>query len=179
MKNTIVTNLYAGPGTGKSTMAAAVFAELKFRGIDCELATEYAKDLVWSKSFKTLECQPYVFGKQLHRVERLYGQVDVVITDSPVLLSVIYDKEESKPFRQYVISQYKKFNNLNVFLERRKPYNPNGRTQSENEAKQIDRFIENLLIELDCNYTKFVSDRESVNPIADLIESKMNDERLM
>jgi len=36
---TLVVNLYGGPGTGKSTTAAATFAELKMAGINCELVS--------------------------------------------------------------------------------------------------------------------------------------------
>ena len=37
MKKTLFVNLFGGPGTGKSTLCAAVFSELKRRGIDCEM----------------------------------------------------------------------------------------------------------------------------------------------
>ena len=66
--NPLIVNFYAGPGAGKSTMVAHTFAELKWRGINCELVTEYAKDKVWEKSFETLENQFYVSAKQYHRL---------------------------------------------------------------------------------------------------------------
>ena len=47
----IVINLFAGPGVGKSTTAARVFAELKLKGVNCEMALEFAKDKVWEESF--------------------------------------------------------------------------------------------------------------------------------
>ena len=68
---TLICNLFAGPGAGKSTMMAAVFAELKWRGIDCEMVTEYAKDKVWEGSPHVLDCQPYIFGKQSFRIHRM------------------------------------------------------------------------------------------------------------
>ncbi len=43
MKKTIAINFYGGPGTGKSSMAAAIFSNLKNEGINAELVTEYAK----------------------------------------------------------------------------------------------------------------------------------------
>ena len=44
MKETLVVNLYGAPGSGKSTGAAYIFAELKMLGINCELITEFASD---------------------------------------------------------------------------------------------------------------------------------------
>ena len=45
--NTLVINLFSGPGVGKSTTAAMVFAKLKMNGVDCEMALEFAKEKVW------------------------------------------------------------------------------------------------------------------------------------
>lgn len=55
-KSTIVVNLFAGPGAGKSTGAAYIFAMLKMHGIDCELVTEFAKDKTWEHNSKALSC---------------------------------------------------------------------------------------------------------------------------
>lgn len=66
-----VINLFAGPGSGKSTTCAGVFSKLKLAGVNCEMALEYAKDKVWEQSFHTLDNQIYIFGKQLHRLWRL------------------------------------------------------------------------------------------------------------
>ena len=64
----IVVNLFAGPGSGKSTTCAGVFSKLKLAGVNCEMALEYAKDKVWENSLDVLDDQIYVFGKQLHRL---------------------------------------------------------------------------------------------------------------
>lgn len=61
MKNTLLVNLYAGPGAGKSTGAAYIFAKLKMAGVDCEYVSEYAKDRVWQEDqFPLKHCQLYV-----------------------------------------------------------------------------------------------------------------------
>lgn len=51
----IVVNLYGGPGVGKSTGAAYVFARLKEAGVVAELVTEFAKDLTWGHSRAILD----------------------------------------------------------------------------------------------------------------------------
>lgn len=145
----IVINLFAGPGSGKSTTCAGVFAKLKLAGINCEMALEYAKDKVWEESNKVLDDQIYVFGKQLHRIFRLKDKVDVVITDSPILLSIIYDKTGNKYFSDLVLNQFNNFDNRNYFIERTTVYNPKGRLQTEDEAKEIDKVLLDLL--KDCN----------------------------
>jgi len=60
---TPVLKLIAGPGTDKTTTMSGVFSELKWRGIDCEVAPEYAKEVVLSKSFEKLSDQLYIFAK--------------------------------------------------------------------------------------------------------------------
>lgn len=44
IKKPLVINLFGAPGAGKSTGAAIVFAELKKRGVNAELVTEFTKD---------------------------------------------------------------------------------------------------------------------------------------
>lgn len=145
-----VINLYGGPGTGKSTTAALVFGELKKQGEDVELVTEVAKDIVWENRMGPIERgQPYIFGKQLWRTERLRNQVDYVVTDSPILLSVVYAKDMGEHWGPFVKDMYDKFHNVNIFLERDNhvhPYNPNGRFQKKvEEAEVIDKIIRETL----------------------------------
>nr|DAE52051.1 MAG TPA: MutS-like protein [Bacteriophage sp.] len=140
-----VINLFAGPGSGKSTTCAGVFSKLKLAGINCEMALEYAKDKVWEQSFHTLDNQIYIFGKQLHRLWRLKDQVDLVITDSPLLFSIIYDKTCNEKFRDLVLDQFNQFENINYFITRGNTYNPKGRMQTLEESIDLDCRIASLL----------------------------------
>ena len=83
----LVVNLFGAPGAGKSTGAAYIFSRLKLAGINAELVTEFAKDKVWEESKAVFQNQAYIFGKQYFRISRVQDKVDVVITDSPILLS--------------------------------------------------------------------------------------------
>lgn len=81
---TKVINLFAGPGAGKSTTAAALFVLMKTEGYKVELVTEYAKELVYAEDWETLNWQPAVTKEQDARQRRLVGKVDWIITDSPL-----------------------------------------------------------------------------------------------
>lgn len=144
-QKTLVVNLFAGPGTGKSTTCSGIFFDLKNKQVNCEIAAEYAKDLVWEKRTATFEDQIYLFAKQYHRIFRLLEQVDVVITDCPILLSPVYDNENRPTFEKLVVEEHKKMWTYNVFLKRKKAYNPKGRLHSEKEALEIDRAVLDVL----------------------------------
>ncbi|MCK9155061.1 MAG: ATP-binding protein [Paludibacteraceae bacterium] len=162
---TLVVNLYAGPGAGKSTMRAGIFERMKNRGYSCEEATEYAKDKTWENNSVVLQNQIYVFGKQHFRISRLLGKVDVVITDSPLLLSLWYGKDLGKEFKDLVISEYHKMWNLDIFVKRTKPYNPKGRGQTEEEANEIDKWLERTLPSLGVKCKEFEGDQKSYEEV--------------
>lgn len=144
-RKTLVVNLYAGPGSGKSTTAAGVFFELKSRGINCELATEFVKDLVWEERHKAISNQVYIFAKQQHRIARLLGEVDVIVTDSPLLLTLVYGKPEDAALKNLALVEHNKLWTFNCFIKRNKEYNPKGRWQTYAEARDLDRSIADML----------------------------------
>ena len=170
---TLIVNMVGGPGTGKSTAAAGTFAELKHQGVNCELVTEYAKDLVWSRSHHTLGNQIYIFGKQYHRLWRLLDQVDVVVTDAPIILSLFYGQDHGSKFLELVRDTYEEMDNLTIFLERIKAYNPAGRNQTEDEARQIDRDLLNLLEKYQVDYETVAANRAAPDQIARLVIERL------
>jgi hypothetical protein len=140
-----VINLFAGPGAGKSTTAAGLFYKMKREGLAVELVTEYAKDKVYEGHLGCLEDQIYIFGKQQRRLSRLVGHVEYAVTDSPLLLSVLYNKTESKSFLDLVKEVFNKYDNRNFFIVRDKEYQQIGRTQTEIEARELDEKMKTIL----------------------------------
>jgi len=168
-KETLIVSLYAGPGTGKSTTMAGVFSELKMLDINCEMAPEFAKEKVWEKSFDILNNQIYIFGKQYHTLERLRDKVDVIITDSPLLLSLIYDNTNLPEFKNLVLAINTRLNMMNFFLRRKKKYNPSGRMQNEEEAKIIDERIKKLLNDNSIVYENIDAGRDAIKTIVNKV----------
>lgn len=134
-----------------STAAAYIFSKLKMAGINAEYVTEFAKDKTWEENQKVLNCQFYISGKQAFRLARVYGKVDVAVTDSPIILGSFYTDEEY--IKTACIGEDGKYKNqLNYFIERRKAYNPAGRNQTEDEAKEIDVKVRAMLDKLGKHY---------------------------
>lgn len=177
MKNTLIVNLLGGPGCGKSTGAAYIFSQLKMRGIDVELVTEFAKDKTWEHNQSALSNQFYIFGKQAFRLDRVYGQVDVIITDSPLILSNVYARSIPgvKYFKKACLELFNSYNNLNFFLTRVKAYNPNGRSQTQDEAAQLGNQIKELLIKDQISFLDVSGDLSGYNIILKEILQKLNE----
>lgn len=163
----LIVNLFGGPGSGKSTQAAGLFYKLKVAGINCELVTEKAKDLTWEENIIALSNQMYVTGNQLYRQQRVENKVDIVITDSPVLLGIYYwpkhSPEVDEAYKNLLVGIFKSKNNYNVMLNRPDKYNPIGRSQTHNEAKQVDTFITSLLEECGLDYDSHHSTPEGLD----------------
>lgn len=173
---TKVINFYGGPGTGKSTTAALVYAKLKQAGVNCELVREYVKDWAWEKRAIGTFDQLYFLGKQIRRESMLYGKTDVIVTDSPVLLGVYYAQRYSPPpighaVRTSTLAYYQQaesegYKHIHVLLKRSKPYKSEGRYQTEEEAKSIDVDVKLLLEETNTSYITSSTDE---NEITDLL----------
>lgn len=143
----LLINLFGGPGAGKSTGAAYIFSQLKMAGVNAELVTEFAKDKVWEGNKEVFKNQAYIFGKQYFKISRCADKVDVIITDSPLLLSIIYNDNPilGDSFNETVKNVFSSFNSMNYILTREKEYNPIGRNQTEDEAKEVDIQVRELL----------------------------------
>jgi len=165
--------LYGGPGSGKSTTAAHLFALLKQEGKNAELVTEYVKNWVWEDRKILKGDQYYLFAKQ-SRSERLkYKEVDFIVTDAPVDLSVIYERKfEPKPHicellvkKHLDIAKDMGVKHHNIFLKRIKKYNQKGRYQSEDEAKIIDQEIKEYLLEFYGGFIEIIGDNNAAENI--------------
>lgn len=169
---TKIINLFAGPGAGKSTMAAGLFYELKMRGHNVELATEYAKDLTWEERHETLKNQVYILGKQHHRIARLVDKVDVVITDSPILFCRLYSGESlPQSFHDCINDLHHLFDNINYFVKRKKAYEPRGRNQTADEAMAIDVSVKRIMSEAKVSYTEIEGSAEGLRHLVDNVHA--------
>lgn len=177
-KNSIVINAFAGPGAGKTTLSALLFARMKQRRMSVGFAPEYAQDKVYRE--EPLTNQVEVTLHQYCRINTLYGKVDYVITDSPILLAIPYlwMQDDSRfnqqqyflwksSFESFIKSSFIKFINYNILVNRgNRHYITDGRLQTQLEAEEIDRDMKFLLTE---NQIDFVEETDETN-IDELID---------
>lgn len=182
MSKLVVINLFGGPGAGKSTLASYLYYKFKKKGYNIEYVPEFAKDLVYQDRNKCLLNQPYVTMNQYHKIKTLEGTVDYVVTDSPILLGVVYDKMYvnqpmgSEEFKNLVYKVSKDFININVCLERiptsEVGYQEQGRVQSEKEAKDLDQEImKEFRNEFDIKLSNKISDKQKFKIIKNYIKN--------
>jgi hypothetical protein len=177
MERPIVTNIFGGPGLGKSTTSAGVFCLLKLHDIEVEYVDEFCKGLVWEERDFTFKNQLYLFTKQQHRIWRAADKVDVVVTDSPVLLSCVYRKEmSSDAFKQVVLETHNMHNNMNFLLTREKKYHTVGRNQTKEEAINLDNEIKEMLETYKVPYEVISGTYEATNKIAEKVLDKFGKE---
>ena len=172
---TPVLSLIGGPGTGKSTTMAGTFFELKSRGITAEMSSEWFKGKVWEGTADVLaKDQLYVTAKQNHELLRLMNTgVQVVVSDCPLILSLIYGANESEAFKRMVVDKFMEYNNTVVFLNRIKSYDPQGRLQTYEQAKDIDVKVKDIMNFLGIPFLEVDATPEAPKVLADLMETQL------
>lgn len=141
-----VINLYGGPSSGKSTLMAGIFYSMICLGYNIEMCPEWIKWAVFKRDAYSFKHQEYIFAQQLSQLKCIaeYG-VPLIVTDSPILLSLIYGNTVDSPLAHLIKEQYEQFENINIFVQRAFPYRTSSRVNAEDIAKEIDVKCRDLL----------------------------------
>lgn len=167
----LVVNLFGVPGAGKSTGAAYVFSKLKMKGINAELVTEFAKDIVWENNSRGLKNQEYIFGMQSYRLDRLRDKVDVIVTDCPLFLTAFYNKSPvlGQEFNKVVMNVFNTYNNMNFFIFQTREYTQSGRIHTKNEALSMQKPLLNMLENNGVPFNMIMGDEKEYDDIIEVV----------
>ena len=107
-----------------------------------------------------LRCQEYVFCKHSYKLARCRDDVDVIVTDSPLFLGLMYKSDPAldENFDKVVMNVFNSYNNMVYFVNRVKKYNPKGRNQTEAESDEIAVKTKELMNRFGIEYTEIDGD---------------------
>jgi uncharacterized protein YuzE len=107
----------------------------------------------------------------------MVGQVEAVITDSPIITGLMYYKETNKKirsaFEDYILESFKAQKNILFLLKRVKGYLKVGRTQSLEEAIEIDVKIKRFLDDNYINYIEIDGNEEGAIKAFEIVKEKL------
>lgn len=186
-KSMKIINLFGAPGCGKSTTALGLTYFLKMKGYNVEYVSEYAKDLVFKKDFLELEDQFNIFAKQNNRF-KILKEVDLIITDSPLVFTAMYpnkhypisqlQEQEQEAFENVVVSQFKRYDNYNIYLNRAHSYVQLGRTQTETEANLVGDKMRQFLSRHGIEFKEMTTGTNICDAIISVLEHEILDSQL-
>lgn len=136
---------FGGPGSGKSTTSAHLFAELKKRNHDVEHIPEYIKTWAHEGRKPVSYDQFYCFAKQLRSEDVILRNVQVAIVDCPLMLVAAWCHWRGMPCNNSVVELAQQFDrdfpSLNLFIDRTVNYVSEGRYESKDQAFAFDNFL--------------------------------------
>ena len=172
-------NLFGGPGIGKSGIAAGITYKLKKNHISCNNPYEFPKTIAWDNNLPAIKDQLYIFANQHRGIAQVYGKVDYIIIDSPILFSSIYHTYYTKgypaeyyrqPFHDLVIDLHNQYDSINILLERGESVHNDGeRFQDLEESIIIDKLCKTILDKHDIPYHTIKVDKNTVKKIMKLL----------
>lgn len=171
-----IINLFGGPGIGKSTQASGLFTEMKKHHMSVEYTYEFPKEVAWEGNVSQLKDQFFITANQHRNISRLFGKVDYIIVDSPIILGSIYEQRYGDGYpasfynltglSDFIWRLFKQYDNINILLTRNnETYDPNGRLQDLQEAQEIDEEIKQTLL---INNVPFVEFSVGTNTAVDI-----------
>lgn len=166
---TLVINLIGGPCSGKSTISAELFARLKKMGIHCELVSEYIKERIYEENKTIPANQIAIFGMEHYAISNKIGKVDVIVHDGSFINNIIYKKEDNPEFDELIVSEYKKFNNLDFFIKRGNiEFEDYGRIHNLKQSKELDKIIKDTYQKYNLDFIE-VEARDAVDKMIPII----------
>jgi len=158
-------NIFGSPGSGKSTMRARLFYELKKKQYKVEEIPEHAKDLTYSEEYIKLSDQVFVLGQQHHKHHVLDKKVDYIVTDSPFIMGTTYIEDDcyfKDELIDLALAMNESYETLNFFIIRNHEYQEYGRNQTAEQSDDKSLQIRDFLDDNGIKYTVLQSGKDFI-----------------
>lgn len=178
MKRTIVVNLIAPPNSEKTKTATLLYEELLKRGVTCGLANQNRENQEFAR-YSSVKDEIYLFSKQFHQMFRLHGNVEVIVTDKPLMLSLYYNHKFGQGYynrlNDLILEQHGNFYNMNFYLDNGFPSHEYD--MSKKELMEMDEELKDILKLYNIDYTVITDSTKRVQEMANLIFAEVEDYR--
>jgi hypothetical protein len=158
-------NFFAGPGGGKSTQSARMFADMKAEGMPAEFVPEYIKRWAYLGHSPKGFDQYFVTAQQMHSEDIVLRSIPeaIAVCECPLFLGVCYAAKYKVPGWRILGDMAMEFEaaypSLNILLVRGSlPYKDKARFEKRSEALEMDRHILNMLGGWHVDFYKFPYD---------------------
>lgn len=185
----LVVNLLGEPGVGKSTTASGVFYELSINGFRSEIIPEVAKGYAWetpkdnmgkSMIHPIFGQQIFLLGEQNRHLERVVGQREIAIMECPLIMMAIYKPDNYLPsFDELALQQFNRYTNINILLERKHAFDPEGRVHDEADASQVRSKLLNFMDMHNIPYVVIPTHKQVSRTIVQYIQENYFPDRIL
>ena len=173
---TQVINVIGGPGCDKSLITSAIIVYLKLREQTIEVIPDFAKSLVWQQNFEVLKNQYFIAQRQYEMLNLIDGQVNFLITECSLPQILFYNENYADNIcdvaktREQILEWYRQNDNINILVQRGdKKYVRTGRFQDEEQAKEVDQGLRDILDREQLPYTVLPPDVNAINAFANAL----------
>jgi ABC-type dipeptide/oligopeptide/nickel transport system ATPase component len=167
---TKVINIVGGPGCDKSLISSAIILYLHLRNKTVETIPDFAKSLVWQRNYEVLNNQYFIAQRQYEMLNLLDGQVQFLITECSLPQVLYYNESYTQNIcdvdktRAQILEWYHQHDNINIFVERgNKKYVHTGRFQNEEQAREVDQGLRELMEREKLDYTPLGPNVDTIN----------------
>lgn len=166
-----VVNMFGSPGAGKTTKALMTTALLKEAGIDSDISLEVVKSYIHAGAENLLAYQNYIFAEQERNLRFLLNsrEVEFAVSDSPLLLPVLYAKEQPHYFKDLVFEHFNQYDNINFFIHRKHKYSFNSRVHDEKQSNLIAKKMYAFLVNNNIPFTEINSTDDTKETILEIL----------
>jgi hypothetical protein len=170
---TKVINIIGGPGCDKSLISSAIILYLHLHTKTVETIPDFAKSLVWQRNYEVLKNQYFIAQRQYEMLNLLDGQVQFLITECSLPQVLYYNESYTHNIcdvdktRAQILEWYRQHDNINIFVERGdKKYVHTGRFQNEEQAREVDQGLRELMDREKLSYTPLAPNVAAINAFA-------------
>jgi hypothetical protein len=167
---TKVINIIGGPGCDKSLISSAIILYLHLHNKTVETIPDFAKSLVWQRNYEVLKNQYFIAQRQYEMLNLLDGQVQFLITECSLPQVLYYNESYTQNIcdvgktRAQILEWYHQHDNINIFVERgNKKYVHTGRFQNEEQAREVDQGLRELMEREKLDYTPLGPNVDTIN----------------